>query len=85
MSASELLVGLHSIAPSPGGPSVRQLIAAVDACVADRATFHADALASALQQLLQRWVARLHARVHRLTRCMWHDVACCVPRAAVVW
>lgn len=58
MTATEVLVALHSITPAPAGPptgpTVRQLIAAVDACVADSATFHADALASALQQLLQR-------------------------------
>ena len=56
MTATELLVSLHSLTPSPSppGPTLRQLIAAVDACVSDRATFHADVLASSLQQLLQR-------------------------------
>ena len=62
MTATEVLVALHSITPGPAGsstsPSLRQLIAGVDACVADPGTFHADALASALQQLLQRCVAR---------------------------
>ena len=56
MTATEVLVALHSVIPSSAGPTIRQLIAGVDACVADRTTFHADALASALQQLLQRCV-----------------------------
>ena len=54
MTATELLVALHGVTPSAAGPTIRQLIAAVDTCVADRVTFHADTLASALQQLLQR-------------------------------
>lgn len=54
LTPTELLVHLHSVATAPTGPTVRQLIAAVDSCVADRATFGEDVLASALQQLLPR-------------------------------
>ncbi|KAK9793182.1 hypothetical protein WJX73_008046 [Symbiochloris irregularis] len=55
MTPTELLVSLHSVATDPAaGPTVRQLIMAVDGCLADKATFHKDVLASSLQQLLPR-------------------------------
>lgn len=54
MTPTELLVALHSVATAPAGPTVCHLITAVDGCVADKATFHEDVLASALQQLLHR-------------------------------
>ena len=59
MTPTELLVNLHSVATAPAGPTLRQLITAVDGCVADKVTFHEDVLASALQQLLPRCVAGL--------------------------
>ena len=53
MTATDVLVELHTLKPGPG-LAVPAIIRGIEACMADRAAFTPDDLAAALQQLRHR-------------------------------